>query len=46
MKTSRLAFYWTIALLVTSLALYWLAQEPPPGYPINLVHLMTKYECK
>lgn len=43
MKPSRLALYWAIALLILFAALYHLAQEPPPGWPINLIHLLTKY---
>jgi hypothetical protein len=45
-KTTRMLLYWTIAIFTTSIAFYLLAQEPPPGYPINLVHLITKYQCK
>jgi hypothetical protein len=46
MKTSRLAIYWTIALLTLLAALYHLAQEPQASWPINLIHLLTKYKCK
>ena len=44
MQTSRLIFYWTIALLVIATALYMLAQPPSPGWPINLIHLLLKYK--
>jgi len=46
MKNSRMILYWTIAILVMSVALYLLAKEPSPGWPINLIHLLTKYEFK
>ncbi len=44
MKTSRMILYWTIALLALATALYLLAQTPPPGWPINLIHLLFKYK--
>ncbi len=44
MKTSRMVMYWTIAILTALSAMYILAQEPPPDWPINLVHLLTKYK--
>jgi len=41
MKTSRLVVYWVIAIFTILAALYILAQEPPPDWPINLIHLLT-----
>jgi len=43
MKPSRLALYIAIALFALSLAFYVLAKEPPPGWPINLIHLLFKH---
>jgi len=43
MKPSRLALYIAIALLSLAGAFYVLAKEPPPGWPINLIHLLFKY---
>ncbi len=44
MKTSRLVIYWIIAIFTILAALYFLAQDPPPGWPINLIHLLTNYK--
>lgn len=44
MKPSRLALYWTIALLTLLATLYHLSQKPPEGWPINIIHLLTKYK--
>jgi len=46
MKNSRMIIYWTIAIIVMLVALYLLSNDPPPGWPINLVHLLTKYKLK
>ena len=46
MKTSRMIIYWTIAILTIFTALYFLAKEPSPDWPINLIHLLTKYKFK
>lgn len=44
MKPSRMALYWTIALLILVVAFYYLSKEPSPGWPINLIYLLTKYK--
>jgi len=44
MKSSRIAVYVIIAFLATAIAYYFLSKEPPPGWPINLVYLLTKYK--
>lgn len=41
-KKSRFIMYFCMALIVAGLALYILAQEPAPGWPINLIHLLFK----
>jgi hypothetical protein len=43
MKPAKLAFYIALALLAIAVAFYVLAKDPPPGWPINLVHLLTRY---
>lgn len=43
MKPAKLAFYIALALLAIAVAFYALAKDPPPGWPINLVHLLTRY---
>jgi len=42
-KALRLAFYVVIALVAIVLALYVLAREPHPDWPINLIHLLFKH---
>ena len=42
MKTTRLAIYLLIALIVAVIAYYVLAKEPLPGWPINLIHLLSR----
>lgn len=42
MKPFRIALYTLIALIATAIAWYVLAKEPPPGWPINLIHLLSK----
>lgn len=46
MKSSKMILYWTIAISAMLAALYVLAKEPSPGWPINLIHLLTKYKLK
>ncbi|MHB1014463.1 MAG: hypothetical protein ACYC2W_04175 [Desulfurivibrionaceae bacterium] len=43
MKPSRLAFYIALALLSLAVAFSLLAKEPPPDWPINLIHLLFKH---
>lgn len=43
MKPARLAFYIVLALLAIAVAFYVLAKDPPPGWPINLIHLLTRH---
>lgn len=43
MKPSRIAFYAVIAIIATMIAYLVLAKEPPPGWPINLIHLLAKH---
>lgn len=43
MKPSRMAVYMIIALLAIGTAFYLLAQEPSPGWPINLIYLLFKH---
>lgn len=43
MKPFRLAFYIALALLAMAAAFFILAKEPPPGWPINLIHLLFKH---
>ncbi|MBT0652423.1 hypothetical protein [Geomobilimonas luticola] len=40
MKPSRIALYIIIGLLVVMIAYSILVKEPPPGWPINLIHLL------
>ena len=42
MKTTRLAIYLLIAIIVAVIAYYVLAKEPLPGWPINLIHLLSR----
>lgn len=42
MKLSRLAVYIIIALLAAGTGFCLLAQEPSPGWPINLIYLLFK----
>jgi len=46
MKNSRMILYWTLAISAILFALYLLAKKPSPGWPINLIHLLTKYKLK
>lgn len=43
MKPFRLAFYIALALLAIAAAFFILAKEPPPGWPINLIHLLFRH---
>lgn len=43
MKPSRLAFYIALALLSLAVAFFLLVKEPPPDWPINLIHLLFKH---
>lgn len=43
MKPSRIALYTLIALTAAVIAWYFLAKEPPPEWPINLIHLLTRH---
>jgi hypothetical protein len=42
-KKSRLALYVSIAILTFLAAFYLLAKVPPEGWPINLIHLLTRH---
>ncbi len=42
-KKSRLALYVGIAILTFLTTFYLLAKEPPEGWPINLIHLLTRH---
>jgi len=42
-KPSRMAVYIIIALLAAGTAIWHLAQEPSPGWPINLIYLLLKH---
>jgi hypothetical protein len=42
MKSSRLAFYTTLALITLVAVMYALSREPEPGWPINLIYLLLK----
>lgn len=43
MKPVRIALYVVIALLATMTALYVLAREPHPDWPINLIYLLIRH---
>jgi len=43
MKTSRLIIYTIVALAALVIAYLYLAADPPPGWPINLIHLLTRH---
>ncbi len=43
MKPSRMALYFVIALLVVIIAYVVLVKEPPPDWPINLIHLLFRH---
>jgi hypothetical protein len=38
-----MAVYIIIALLAAGTAIWHLAQEPSPGWPINLIYLLLKH---
>lgn len=40
MKPLRIALYVIIALVAAWIAYSILVKEPPPGWPINLIHLL------
>ena len=42
-KPSRLTLYLLIALAAAVLAYCILVAEPPPGWPINLIHLLARH---
>lgn len=43
MNPSRMAFYILIALIAVIIAYTFLVKEPPPGWPINLIHLLFRH---
>ena len=43
MKPSRMAVYMAIALIAVVIAYCVLVQEPPLGWPINLIHLLARH---
>jgi len=43
MKPARMALYLIIALIAAAIAYYILAKAPPPGWPINLIHLLASH---
>lgn len=43
MSPSRLRMYLCIAIVAAGIALYLLAQEPDPVWPINLIHLLFQH---
>lgn len=43
METSRLCFYFVIALVVMTIFFFLLVKEPLPDWPINLVHLLCRH---
>lgn len=43
METSRLCFYFVIALVVMTLFFFLLVKEPLPDSPINLIHLLCRH---
>ena len=42
MRTTRIAFYVVIALATMLFVFYMLSQKPPEGWPINLIHLLSR----
>lgn len=42
MRTSRIAIYVIIALTTMLFFFYMLSQKPPQGWPINLIHLLSR----
>jgi hypothetical protein len=43
MKPSRIALYTVIALVAVTIAYQVLVEEPPPGWPTNLIHLLVRH---
>jgi hypothetical protein len=43
MNNTRIVIYLVIALCAAITALYVLAKEPQPDWPINLIHLLFKH---
>lgn len=43
METSRLCFYFVIALVVMTIFFFLLVKEPLPDSPLNLVHLLCRH---
>lgn len=43
MESSRMALYTFIALISMVVAYYILVREPPPDWPINLIHLLARH---
>jgi len=43
MKPSKMTLYILIALIAVIIAYSVLVKEPPPGWPINLIHLLSRH---
>ena len=41
-RSGRMAFYLFLAAMALGLAIYVLAREPDPGFPINMIHLLFR----